>query len=122
MCIVEEEGQRNRCRLAATRWAEWVAGDLCVPRLARPISKRYRIYEARHLDPLVESTWLEEHLQNENSQIFDTTTFLIPVPGVSYRIKNGIEEFQREHIPAASIITTEIWSIPIQVPSWIQPI
>ncbi len=56
MCIVEEEGQRNRCRLAATRWAEWVVGDLCVPRLARPISKRYRSYEARHLDPLVEST------------------------------------------------------------------
>ena len=31
MRIAEEERQRNRCRPAATPWAEGVAGDLCVP-------------------------------------------------------------------------------------------
>ena len=54
--------------------------------------------------PLVETAWLEEHLQNENLRIFDTTTFLIPVPGAPYRIKSGIEEFQREHIPGAGFL------------------
>ncbi len=54
--------------------------------------------------PLVESAWLEEHLQKENLRIFDTTSFLIPVPGTPYRIKSGIEEFQREHIPGAGFL------------------
>ncbi len=54
--------------------------------------------------PLVESAWLEEHLQNENLRIFDTTSFLIPVPGAPYRIKSGIGEFQREHIIGAGFL------------------
>ncbi len=54
--------------------------------------------------PLVESAWLEEHLQDENLRIFDTTTFLIPVPGAPYRVKSGIKEFQREHIPGAGFL------------------
>ncbi len=54
--------------------------------------------------PLVESAWLEEHLQDENLRIFDTTTFLIPVPGAPYRVKSGIQEFQREHIPGAGFL------------------
>ena len=33
--IAEEEGQRNRCRPAATLWAEGVADDLCVTRRRR---------------------------------------------------------------------------------------
>ncbi len=33
--IAEEEGQRNRCRPAATLWAEGVADDLCVVRRRR---------------------------------------------------------------------------------------
>ena len=53
---------------------------------------------------LVESAWLEEHLHNENLRIFDVTTFLIPVPGAPYRIKSGIEEFQRGHIPGAGFL------------------
>ncbi len=55
----------------------------------------------RYSSPLVESAWLEEQLQNENLRIFDTTSFLIPVPGAPYHIKSGIEEFQREHIPGS---------------------
>jgi len=31
VCIAEEERQRNRCRPAATLWAEGIVGDLCVP-------------------------------------------------------------------------------------------
>ena len=58
----------------------------------------------RDCGPLVESAWLEEHLQKENLRIFDTTSFLIPVPGAPYRIKSGIEEFQREHIPGAGFL------------------
>ncbi len=58
----------------------------------------------RDLGPLVESAWLEEHLQKENLRIFDTTSFLIPVPGAPYRIKSGIEEFQRGHIPGAGFL------------------
>ena len=54
--------------------------------------------------PLVESAWLEEHLQKENLRIFDTTSFLIPVPGAPYRIKSGIEEFLRGHIPGAGFL------------------
>lgn len=54
--------------------------------------------------PLVECVWLEEHLQDENLRIFDTTTFLIPVPGAPYRVKSGIKEFQGEHIPGAGFL------------------
>ncbi len=54
--------------------------------------------------PLVESVWLEEHLQKENLRIFDTTSFLIPVRGAPYGIKSGIEGFQREHIPDAGFL------------------
>jgi len=35
----------------------------------------------RDFGPLVESAWLEEHLQKENLRIFDTTSFLI-VPSI----------------------------------------
>ena len=54
--------------------------------------------------PLVESAWLEGHLQNEKLRIFDTTTFLIPVPEAPYRIESGLKEFRREHIPGAGFL------------------
>ena len=46
------------------------------------------------LGPLVETGWLEEHLDDEKLRIFDTTAFLVPQPGGTYRAESGLDQFQ----------------------------
>jgi len=56
------------------------------------------------LGPLVETGWLEEHLDDEKLRIFDTTAFLVPQPGGAYRAESGLDQFQEQHIPGAGFL------------------
>ena len=71
---------------------------------------------------LVETEWLEEHLGDAKLGVFDTTAFLVPQPGGTYRAESGLEEFQSQHIPGAGFLdlTSELSdpsnSLPFMMP------
>ncbi len=54
--------------------------------------------------PLVKAQWLDEHLGDSRLRVFDTTAFLLPQPGGTYRAESGLEEFQSQHIPGAGFL------------------
>ena len=60
-----------------------------------------------HPDSIVETDWLQEHLEDPSLRILDCTVHLLydnTPPGVPYRVKSGREDFDRGHIPGADFV------------------
>lgn len=58
-------------------------------------------------DAIIETEWLEAHLDDPSMRIFDCTTHLLydaAPPGQPYGVKSGREDFDRGHIPGASFL------------------
>lgn len=58
-------------------------------------------------DAIVETEWLEAHLDDPAMRIFDCTTHLLydeVPPGQPYRVRSGREDFDRGHIPGAGFL------------------
>lgn len=63
--------------------------------------------EFHYPDALVETEWLEAHLDDPSLRIFDCTTHLLydeVPPGQPYRAKSGREDFDRGHLPGADFL------------------
>lgn len=61
----------------------------------------------RHPESIVETDWLEEHLEDSSLRILDCTVHLLydnVPPGVPYRVKSGREDFDVGHIPGADFV------------------
>lgn len=61
----------------------------------------------RHPENIVETDWLQEHLDDASLRILDCTVHLLydnVPPGVPYRVKSGREDFDRGHIPGADFV------------------
>jgi len=54
-----------------------------------------------HPEFLVETEWLDQHLQAPAIVVLDCTTHLIPDPTITYKVKPGREDFEQGHIPGA---------------------
>jgi len=56
---------------------------------------------------LVQTAWLEAHLQDPTLRIFDCTTHLLPADATTdapYRIRSGRAEYEQGHIPGAGFL------------------
>ncbi|MDA1098752.1 MAG: sulfurtransferase [Proteobacteria bacterium] len=53
---------------------------------------------------LVETDWLEDHLDDPKVRIFDCTTHLVPDPEKVFTVKSGLEDYQAGHIPGAGYL------------------
>lgn len=61
----------------------------------------------QHPEALVETDWLESHLQDSSLRILDCTVHLLydeAPPGQPYGIKSGREDYERAHIPDAAFL------------------
>jgi thiosulfate/3-mercaptopyruvate sulfurtransferase len=57
-----------------------------------------------HPEYLVETEWLAAHLGDPNLVVLDCTTHLIPDPKITYTVKPGREDFEKDHIPGAQFL------------------
>jgi thiosulfate/3-mercaptopyruvate sulfurtransferase len=53
---------------------------------------------------LVQTDWLEAHLEDSELRIFDCTTKLVPDPKTVYRIEDGRADWKKAHIPGAGYL------------------
>ncbi|MDP7548670.1 MAG: sulfurtransferase [Alphaproteobacteria bacterium] len=53
---------------------------------------------------LVETDWLEDHLDDPDVRIFDCTTHLRPDPDKVFIIESGLADYQAGHIPGAGFL------------------
>jgi len=61
----------------------------------------------RHPESIVETDWLQAHVDDASLRILDCTVHLLydhTPPGVPYRVKSGREDFDRGHIPGADFV------------------
>ncbi len=61
----------------------------------------------RHPEAIVESEWLEAHLDDPSIRVLDCTVHLVydnVPPGAPYIVKSGREDFDRGHLPGADFI------------------
>lgn len=61
----------------------------------------------KHPEAIVETHWLETHLDDPTIRVLDCTTHLLfddVPPGAPYRVKSGREDFERGHIPGANYL------------------
>ena len=61
----------------------------------------------RHPEAIVETDWLETHLDDPELRVFDCTVHLLfddPPPGKPYRIRSGREDYDNGHIPGADFL------------------
>jgi thiosulfate/3-mercaptopyruvate sulfurtransferase len=57
-----------------------------------------------HPEYLVETDWLAAHRGDPNIVVLDCTTHLIPDPKITYTVKPGREDFEKDHIPGAQFL------------------
>ena len=60
-----------------------------------------------HPEAIVETDWLEAHLDDPALRVFDCTVHLLydeAPPGKPYKIKSGREDYDRGHIPGADFL------------------
>jgi thiosulfate/3-mercaptopyruvate sulfurtransferase len=57
-----------------------------------------------HPEYLVETDWLAAHLGDPNLVVLDGTVHLIPDPKITYTVKSGREDFEKDHIPGAQFV------------------
>ncbi len=57
-----------------------------------------------HLQFLVQTDWLEQHLDDPDVVVLDCTTHLIPDPKITYQVVPGREDFERGHISGAQFV------------------
>lgn len=63
---------------------------------------------ARYPQPLVDTDWLAEHIDDPRVRVLDATTHLPPKPDFSlYDVVPGIKDFERGHIPGAGFVDIE---------------
>ena len=53
---------------------------------------------------LVNTSWLQENLSDENVKVFDVTTVLTPDPEQRYLLKSGRDTYEQSHIPGAGFL------------------
>lgn len=53
---------------------------------------------------LIETDWLNAHLDDTNLRIFDCTTYLVPDTNTTYKIESGQENYTQGHIPGSAFI------------------
>jgi thiosulfate/3-mercaptopyruvate sulfurtransferase len=53
--------------------------------------------------PLVDTQWLEDHLNDPELRVFDVTTFLAGVPG-GFEIRSGRLAYEESHVPGSSFL------------------
>ena len=53
--------------------------------------------------PLVSTAWLEDHLQDPQLRVFDTTTFLDRTPS-GLKARSGREDYESAHVPGAGFL------------------
>ncbi len=61
----------------------------------------------RHPEAIVETDWLEAHLDDPALRIFDCTVHLLYAeapPGKPYKVKSGREDYDNGHIPGAGFL------------------
>ncbi len=61
----------------------------------------------RYPDAIVETDWLEAHLNDANLLVFDCTVHLLydeAAPGKPYRVKSGREDYDKGHIPGSGFL------------------
>lgn len=72
--------------------------------------------------PLVSTEWLEQHIEDKNLRIFDTTIYLKPKDGGGYQADSGRSNWLDAHIPGAGFIdlakefTDQSTNIPFMMP------
>lgn len=57
-----------------------------------------------HPEFLVSVDWLKDHLSDPMLRVFDCTTYLIPDPETTYRVKSGRENYEQAHIPGSAYL------------------
>jgi thiosulfate/3-mercaptopyruvate sulfurtransferase len=57
-----------------------------------------------HPEYLVETDWLNDHLEDPGLRIYDCTTHLIPDPDKVYAVKSGEEDYLAGHIPGSGYL------------------
>ncbi|MEN9725646.1 MAG: hypothetical protein RL434_12 [Pseudomonadota bacterium] len=61
----------------------------------------------RNPEAIVETDWLEAHLEDPSLRLFDCTVHLLydeAPPGQPYKVKSGREDYDRGHIPGADFL------------------
>jgi len=61
----------------------------------------------QHPEAIVETDWLETHLDDPTLRLFDCTVHLVYAeapPGKPYKVKSGREDFDNGHIPGADFL------------------
>jgi thiosulfate/3-mercaptopyruvate sulfurtransferase len=53
---------------------------------------------------LVDTNWLNDHLNDPDSKIFDSTTLLKPDPQKGFVAVSGIDAYDSGHIPGAGFL------------------
>lgn len=63
-----------------------------------------RTEELRHSDWLVQTDWLEAHLDEPGLRIFDCTMKLLPDPKTVYRVEDARGDWEKAHVPRAGYL------------------
>lgn len=56
---------------------------------------------------LVDTAWLDDHLDDPDLRIFDTTTVLVPDPELEYRVEGDQDGWRAGHIPGAAYLNCQ---------------
>ena len=60
--------------------------------------------ELRYPDWLVQTDWLEAHLDDPGLRIFDCTMKLVPDPKATYQVEDARADWEKAHVPGAGYL------------------